>query len=189
MEGKKGLVTVRPVTETDAAEVCMICCEDLGYQCDKTLVKLRISQLDTEREAVFVAIFENRIVGFIHVERYNTLYFETMANILGLAVSSKVRKHGIGKALVEKAEDWANENDIALMRLNSGPEAHYIYPNGDEVSNFEIVYVCRKWHGEPKSQDGEMEDLRFLSVGEIVLSEISPPIRSVVEKYISQADA
>jgi len=32
-----------------------------------------------------------------------------------------------------------------------------------------------------------MEDLRFLSVSEIVLSEISPPIRSVVEKYISQA--
>ena len=79
---------------------------------------------------VFVAIFEDRIVGFIHVERYNTLYFETMANILGLAVSSKVRKHGIGKALVEKAEDWANENDIALMRLNSGASrsgAHEFY--------------------------------------------------------------
>ena len=59
--------------------------------------------------------------------------------------------------------------------------------SGGEVSNFEIVYICRKWHGEPKSQDGEMEDLRFLSVSEIVLSEISPPIRSVVEKYISQA--
>ena len=97
--GGDEFIAVRPVTETDAAVVCMICCEDLGYQCDKTLVKLRISQLDTEREAVFVAIFEDRIVGFIHVERYNTLYFETMANILGLAVSSKVRKHGIGKAL------------------------------------------------------------------------------------------
>ena len=128
--GGDEFIAVRPVTETDAAEVCMICCEDLGYQCDKTLVKLRISQLDTEREAVFVAIFEDRIVGFIHVERYNTLYFETMANILGLAVSSKVRKHGIGKALVEKAEDWANENDIALMRLNSGASrsgAHEFY--------------------------------------------------------------
>ena len=77
--------------------------------------------------------------------------------------------------------------DEDFFCVNSGPEAHYIYPNGDEVSNFEIVYICRKWHGEPKSQDGEMEDLRFLSVSEIVLSEISPPIRSVVEKYISQA--
>jgi hypothetical protein len=126
----KDTVTVRPVTEADAAEVCLICCDDLGYQCDKTLVKLRISQLDDEREAVFVAIFDNQIVGFIHVERYNTLYFETMANILGLAVSTKFRKHGIGKALVEKAEDWANENDIALMRLNSGATrsgAHEFY--------------------------------------------------------------
>ena len=76
--------------------------------------------------------------------------------------------------------------ELEFFCVNSGPEAHYIYPNGDEVSNFEIVYVCRKWHGEPKSQDGEMEDLRFFSVSEIVLSEISPPIRPVVGKYISQ---
>ncbi len=126
----KDTVTVRPVTEADASEVCLICCDDLGYQCDKTLVKLRISQLDEKREAVFVAVYGGQIAGFIHVERYNTLYFETMANILGLAVSTKFRKHGIGKALVEKAEDWANENDIALMRLNSGATrsgAHEFY--------------------------------------------------------------
>ena len=78
--------------------------------------------------------------------------------------------------------------ELEFFCVNSGPEAHYIYPNGDEVSNFEIVYVCRKWHGEPKSQDGEMEDLQFFSVKSIVLSEISPPIRSVVEKFISQTD-
>ena len=126
----KDTVTVRPVTEADASEVCLICCDDLGYQCAKPLVKTRISQMDEARQAVFVAIFDGQIAGFIHVERYNTLYFETMANILGLAVSTKFRKHGIGKALVEKAEDWANENDIALMRLNSGATrsgAHEFY--------------------------------------------------------------
>ena len=76
--------------------------------------------------------------------------------------------------------------ELEYFCVNSGPEAHYIYPNGDEVSNFEIVFVCRKWHGEPKPVDGEMEDLRFFSVSDIDLSEISPPIRFVVEKYISQ---
>ena len=76
--------------------------------------------------------------------------------------------------------------ELKFFCVNSGPEAHYIYPNGDEVSNIEIVFVCRKWHGEPKPVDGEMEDLRFFSVSDIDLSEISPPIRSVVEKYISQ---
>ena len=76
--------------------------------------------------------------------------------------------------------------DLEFFFVNSGPEAHYIYPNGDEVSNFEVIYLCRKWHGEPKSQDGEMLDLRFFSCDEIDLSEISPPIRRVVEKYINE---
>ena len=70
--------------------------------------------------------------------------------------------------------------------VNSGPEAHYIYPNGDEVSNFEIVYLCRQWEGEPETQDGEMEQLRFFAPDEIVLSEISPPIRPVLEKLLKK---
>ena len=65
--------------------------------------------------------------------------------------------------------------ELEFFYVNSGPEAHYIYPNGDEVSNFEIVF---------KSTDGEMEELRFFSYDEINLAEISPPIRHVVGKLI-----
>ncbi|WP_405345845.1 NUDIX hydrolase [Ruminococcus sp.] len=78
--------------------------------------------------------------------------------------------------------------ELEFFYVNSGPEAHYIYPNGDEVSNFEIIYICRKWHSEPKSLDGEMEELRFFSCEEIDLSEISPPIRQVVAAYIQKAN-
>ena len=78
--------------------------------------------------------------------------------------------------------------ELTFFYVNSGPETHYIYPNGDEVSNFEIIYICRKWHGEPKSLDGEMEELRFFSCEEIDLSEISPPIRQVVAAYIQKAN-
>ena len=78
--------------------------------------------------------------------------------------------------------------ELEFFYVNSGPEAHYIYPNGDEVSNFEIIYICRKWHGEPKSLDGEMEELRFFSCDEIDLSWISPPIRQVVAAYIQKAN-
>lgn len=73
--------------------------------------------------------------------------------------------------------------ELEFFYVNSGPEAHYIYPNGDEVSNFEIIYLCRKWRGEPKPQDGELQALRFFSCEEIDLTEISPPVRRVVEKY------
>ena len=78
-------------------------------------------------------------------------------------------------------------DQLEFFCVNSGPEAHYIYPNGDEVSNFEVIYICRKWHGELKPQDSEMEELRFFSCDEIDLSEISPPIRRVVADYIAQA--
>ena len=77
--------------------------------------------------------------------------------------------------------------ELEFFCVNSGPEAHYIYPNGDEVSNFEVVFICRKWNGEPKALDGEMEELHFFSCSEIDLFEISPPIRPVVKKYIAKA--
>ena len=113
-------INIRLVTGDDAADICELSCMDLGYQCDKFLVSERISQLDAGKEAVFVAELEGKVVGFIHVHIYNTLYFEAMVNILGLAVSSKHRKKGIGRALIKRAEEWALEKDITLVRLNSG---------------------------------------------------------------------
>lgn len=74
---------------------------------------------------------------------------------------------------------------IELFMINSGPEVHYIYPNGDEVSNVEIIYICRDWSGEPKAADGELTELRFFDVADIP-AEISPPIKPVIDEYIRQ---
>ena len=76
--------------------------------------------------------------------------------------------------------------ELTFFCVNSGTEAHHIYPNGDEVSNFEIVYLCRNYIGEPKNTDGEMEELRFFHPEEIDLAMISPPIRPVLRKYLEQ---
>ena len=94
----------------------------------------------------------------------------------------------------ERAEDCAKRElfeemgltaeELEFFCVNSGPEAHYIYPNGDEVSNFEVVFLSRKWSGVPKAADGEMEELKFLSFSEIDLEKISPPIRGVVKNLI-----
>ena len=95
----------------------------------------------------------------------------------------------------EKVEDAAKRelfeetgliaDEITFFYINSGPEAHYIYPNGDEVSNIEIIYLCRKYHGELKRQEAEMDELRFFFPNEISLEMISPPIRPVIEKYLN----
>ena len=76
--------------------------------------------------------------------------------------------------------------ELEFFFVNSGPGTHYVYPNGDEVSSFEIVYICRRWHGELKALDGEMEDLRFFSIDEIDLDDIHPPIRCVIKHYTEE---
>ncbi len=96
----------------------------------------------------------------------------------------------------EPAEDCARRelqeemgivaHELTFFCVNSGPEAHHVYPNGDEVSNFEIVYLCRDYTGEPLNIDGEMEELCFFAPEEIDLSRISPPIRPVLKKYLKQ---
>ena len=72
---------------------------------------------------------------------------------------------------------------LTLFGVFSGPELHYVYPNGDEVSNIDIVFLCRSFTGELKPQADEVEKLRFFAIEEIP-ENLSPPIRPVVEKWI-----
>ena len=121
---------IREATIEDAFAICNISCADLGYDCSCEFVSTRISNLDKEREKVFVAEVNGIVVGYIHAEKYQTLYAEPMINILGLAVSSEFRRRGIGGALLKHAECWANEVGIHRIRLNSGAtrkEAHSFY--------------------------------------------------------------
>lgn len=76
-------------------------------------------------------------------------------------------------------------DDLVFFCINSGPEAHYVYPNGDEVSNVEIVYLCRSFHGQLRPQEDEFESLRFFAPEEIDLSCIAPPVRPVVERFLN----
>ena len=121
---------IREATIEDAFAICNISCADLGYDCSCEFVSTRISNLDKGREKVFVAEVNGIVAGYIHAEKYQTLYFEPMINILGLAVSSEFRRRGIGRMLLKRAEHWANEVGIHIIRLNSGAsrkEAHLFY--------------------------------------------------------------
>ena len=64
---------------------------------------------------------------------------------------------------------------LELFGVFSGPDYHYIYPNGDEVSNVDIVYLCRAYSGQLKCQPGEVDELRFFAPDEIP-ENLSPPI-------------
>ena len=74
---------------------------------------------------------------------------------------------------------------LELFGVFSGKDMHYVYPNGDEVSNVDIVYVCKQYTGTLKCQAGEVDALKFFRIDEIPQN-ISKPIRKPLNKWIEQ---
>lgn len=123
---------LREAKVNDYLGICKVATDDLGYKCEPELVKYRLENIDTNREKVYVAETEEKIVGFIYAEIYNTLYYKSMVNLQGLAVDSEFRHKGYGRALLGEVETWAKRNGIDLIRVNSGfsrKEAHAFYRN------------------------------------------------------------
>lgn len=123
---------LREAKVNDYLGICKVATDDLSYKCEPELVKYRLENIDTNREKVYVAEAEGKIVGFIHAEIYNTLYYKSMVNLQGLAVDSEFRHKGYGRALLGEVETWAKRNGIDLIRVNSGfsrKEAHAFYRN------------------------------------------------------------
>lgn len=54
-------------------------------------------------------------------------------------------------------------DQLELLGVFSGPELRYTYPNGDQVSIVDIVYLCRKYHGQLRPQPEEVTELAFFS--------------------------
>ena len=79
------------------------------------------------------------------------------------------------------ARELLEETGLTALKLElfgvfSGKDTHYIYPNGDEVSNVDIVYLCKNYEGTLKCQEEEVEELRFFPA-DALPENLSPPIR------------
>ena len=68
-------------------------------------------------------------------------------------------------------ETGLRAESMELFGLFSGPELHFVYPNGDEVSNIDHVFLCRAYSGTLRPQPGEVEELRFFAWDELPAEE------------------
>lgn len=72
---------------------------------------------------------------------------------------------------------------LDFFGIFSGEDMHYIYPNGDEVSIIDIVYVCKEFSGTLKCQQGEVDDLKYFRVNEIP-GNITSANRKALKKWM-----
>ena len=88
----------------------------------------------------------------------------------------------------EVEETGLTARHLELFGVFSGEDMHYVYPNGDEVYNVDIVYICRDYSGELKSQEGEVDELRFFEADRLP-ENISPPSRRPLERWLAERNA
>ncbi|HHW67843.1 MAG: hypothetical protein PWP07_1405 [Epulopiscium sp.] len=74
-------------------------------------------------------------------------------------------------------------HELELFGVFSGKDMHYIYPNGDEVSNIDLVYICKSYSGDLKMQQDEVIDLKFFPLFDLP-ENISPPNVKALKEYV-----
>lgn len=103
--------------------------------------------------------------------------------------------HGGSVELDENVEDAARRElreetgltagKLTLFGVYSGPEMHFVYPNGDEVSDIDHVFLCTDYTGTLSPQPGEVEELRFFAWDELpedIVSLNRPALRAWLEQ-------
>ncbi len=85
----------------------------------------------TDARAVFVAVVPRAgVVGWIGVALRESLIDSARADIEGLVVEDEYRGNGIGRLLVDAAENWARRRGCTSLRLVSNvvrERAHEFY--------------------------------------------------------------
>lgn len=75
--------------------------------------------------------------------------------------------------------------NMELFGVFSGDAEHYTYPNGDEVSIVDIVFLCKEYDGQLKRQEEEVESLAFFDAANIP-ENIMPPNLPALREWVKR---
>ena len=123
-------IKVRVIEIADYKDIYLLN-QELGYVFTIEKVKEKISYIkESTKEIILVAEKDNEVIGYIHGSPYETLYFDSLINIMGFVVKKDYRNIGVGNTLINSLEYCAKENGYIGIRLVSGYErtdAHRFY--------------------------------------------------------------
>jgi GNAT superfamily N-acetyltransferase len=123
-------VSIRAACLQDAQIIAFLC-QKLGYSTQKIEIEQRLKQLQTDKtHGIFIATKTNKVVGWVHVCQCDLLIMPRQAIVLGVIVDENYRRFGIGKQLMQAAEQWARKCECEAILLRSNiirKEGHIFY--------------------------------------------------------------
>ena len=124
-------IEVRDAHSSDATALARLCTQ-LGYPADVADMPGRLERLRADSKArAFVAVTVGEVVGMATVHLRDVMNHDApIAQLTLLVVDENARAKGIGRALVERAETWAQERGARRMAVTTALDragAHAFY--------------------------------------------------------------
>lgn len=126
-------MNIRSWTEDDLPQLVGLMTQ-LGYPASENELRERFSRITRHPDYGLLVLEEDRIllgcVGLFQAQAFE--HDTTYVRIVAFVVNAKHRRQGIGRRLIQAAEDWAKVRGATAVLLNSGnrPEreaAHHFY--------------------------------------------------------------
>jgi GNAT superfamily N-acetyltransferase len=123
-------IGIRAARAGDAAAIAVLAGQ-LGYPATREEIEGRLEEMNgREVQVVLVAEAQGRVIGWAHVAVEGHLVADVRAELRALVVAEEQRSGGVGRLLLEAAENWAREQSCGEIGLRSNvlrERAHPFY--------------------------------------------------------------
>ncbi len=140
-------VIIRTAEFNDSGQLTLLS-NQLGYDAAEKDTHDRLSKiLHSDEDIVFVAEFNNEVIGWIHGFYTLRIESEPFVEIGGFVVNSNDRNKGIGKKLMDHVIEWAKSKNCSKIRVRSNSirtESHRFFEKAGFVLSKEQKIFDRK---------------------------------------------
>jgi GNAT superfamily N-acetyltransferase len=112
-------VKVRAARVEDAPALARLSGQ-LGYPAtiEQILARMAVIQ-DDPSSGLFVAEMSGAVVGWMHLLNQHLIEYGSRVEVAGLVVDEAARGRGIGRCLMDRAEEWTRERGSHTIHLRS----------------------------------------------------------------------
>jgi len=141
------MLTIRDAAPADAESIAQLTTQ-LGYAVDAATISVRLARLSGQRDQlVLVAMLDGKVAGWLQAHASEVLESGFRVEIVGLVVAEDCRRHGVGRELVKRVEQWAASLGAGTVVVRSNTkreESHRFYPAlGYAATKTQAVYRKR----------------------------------------------